>query len=200
MATNNPTNPDAELDCRYWPADVPAPVAPVWRLVSFEQRERPTGTCDLCGHDIAQIFYIQSDDVRRAVGCECINTFLTPDDRNRADLLKRRANRAAKQWREKNPAPRDGETRPQYIDRRMREMDNAMRAYKASLKLDVNKFRMAALRDIKDQFEGVSYAEWCRVASETERNVLDLMYGRLEQQYNANRYDFNRPIWDVRKA
>lgn len=189
------------------PLLLPAPKPTVtWRLSGYNANGH--NSCYLCGHDIKREFHVQSNTgEHRVVGSECIDTLLSPDERNKVELFKRRASRAAKQWKDNLPVRRENETREQYISRRLAEMPNARRAYNAylakSTEITANHTRM--FRECDERLKALF-----KVRSATNReydNLIQKVYFDasnqilldIEKNFTANRFDFVRAPWEVRK-
>ncbi len=187
----------------------------MFHLTGSCQLEKPTGTCDNCGHGIAQLFFIRDDESEKqmTVGSECVNHLLSGQETTSADLLRRRMQRAATQWRNHEPPARYGESRADYINRRAREMGNALRAYKAWAALPRTRTNLLAIEKrifrmnniiVPSSINDESYYIY-RALHEMVLNVIskrqsDRVFRQIERKYNANRYDFiNRSVWDVRK-
>ena len=181
-----------------------------WRFTGVEQRRT---SCELCGHDIAHVYYARSNTgAVIGVGCDCINTLLDPDERGKVELFTRRMNRAAAQWSKKLPAPKDGETRDQYIVRRVTEMGNARAASNAyaaighqgftDARLTARNEHKAELDDLRSKITSNYSAEsnaYMQRISEIENAAIDKLHAQVEAKYKANRFDFNRQAWEVRK-
>lgn len=178
-----------------------------WTFVRYELTESRR-ECDACGTNIKHLYHIANGEQRMVVGSECVNQWTAPDQRGDARAAERRANRAAAQWREKRPAPRDGETRAEYINRRVEEMGNAFaasKAYNAILaKHRAPNLTFVARDMLRRQGKGPNL--WRATREEQDRwheeHVKPLSRNLMQQlvdQYNANPYDFARPLWDVRK-
>lgn len=188
----------------------------MFRLIGATQLEIASGTCENCGHAIAQLFTIQDDETKRVmtVGCECVVHFLSGDAEMTADLLRRRMQRAATQWRKREPAPKYGETRADYINRRVAEMANALTAYKAYavaknpdyIRRSDRFVRSFMKRNGVEKPTDIYSAEYDRyrwlfsaLSSYYQNRKFRSFQDRIAKKHNANPYDFRRPIWDVRK-
>lgn len=170
-------------------------------------------SCELCGHEIRRVFYAKSNTgAVIGVGCDCINTLLDPDERDKVELFTRRMTRAAAQWRKKLPAPKDGETRDQYIARRVTEMGNARSAYDAYVAIGWNGFQcakksaidehQAELTELRNKIVSQYSAEaaaYHKRFSEIESAAIDKLHTGIEGKYKSNRFDYNRSPWEVRK-
>lgn len=184
---------------------VTAPTGNVtWKLVGYIAEG--CDSCGMCGHDIRRVFIIASNTgVVKHVGSECVNHMLNADQRQRVELLDRRTTRAASQWRKKLPAPLDGETRDQYIARRVDEMDHAQAAFKATIAIDFHKYANDQLKAKEASLPpyGERFTKQWATAAEARKQVqiaaYDELHRGIEQKYKANRFDYNRPIWEVRK-
>lgn len=193
----------------------------MFRLASVHQLEKPIGTCENCGHAIAQVFYVHDTDTgaQLAVGSECVVHLLTGEEKQTADLLRKRMQRAAAQWRKNEPARRNREVRTDYINRRVVEMGNALKAYKAwaALMSDprlrqggsaqrASKFAKRFLERCGVEVPKANSSEYLRyytlvrwVSEAYSSHLYDKLHRRIEKQTCANRYDYTRAIWDVRK-
>lgn len=212
-----------------------------WYLAAYYLRDGGCDTCQACGHEIKHVFVIRNHNgAMMNVGSECVNSWLAPDERNKAELIERRTNRASAQWRKKDPKPRDGETRTDYINRRVAEMDNAMKAAKAwgGMFARTSLYELArrslAQKGVEDPSRTLRYsrhtagefdlvnerdghegkyqvscpacqrqeAEHTKARQEYEAARLaeiERITAEFEAKYNANRYDFERVMWQVRK-
>lgn len=174
-----------------------------FKLDSVYQLSKPEATCDNCGHDIAQLFHIHEVDTGRkmTVGSECVSFLLAGQDFASAELMKRRMNRAAAQWRKQQPMPNSGETRTDYINRRVAEMGNALKAH------HVWTAEYATLFQARGTFGGWSTTYDMKVQARGKRLGIyieraDIKWRhlhRIARKLNANPFDFTRPTWDVRK-
>lgn len=98
----------------------------MYRLIRHENGK---GSCEHCGHGLKSLFTIANEDGEQmVVGSECVRHFLAADQQQTVALIERRVKRAGTQWRKQTPPRKPGETRAQYINRRLAEMDNARRA------------------------------------------------------------------------
>lgn len=101
------------------------------RLLDIEYSEQGY-TCESCGHAINWKYTVQLDrGDTKVFGADCAASLLRKRDES---VLGRRLRRAASQWNTRKQTRRDGETREHYINRRVREMANAYRAWKAAVK------------------------------------------------------------------
>lgn len=85
--------------------------------------EAPT-PCESCGHDIKWNYVVRLENgARQTVGSECVKPLCgeTAD----AQRLSKRVRAAERQWKAGSPAPREGESRAEYVNRRLEEMANA---------------------------------------------------------------------------
>lgn len=189
------------------PARIQPPKPVSWRLVYYNPNGR--NSCGLCGHDIKREFHVMSSTgERRIVGSECINTLLSPDERPKVALFKRRVSRAERQWREKLPLARDGESREQYISRRVTEMANARRAFNASLnrttEVTARRERMFAenkqrIQELWDQRRATGSREYDELLQSIYRDAENPILSEIEATYTANRFDFaHKAAWKVR--
>lgn len=189
----------------------------MFRLLYSVQLEKPTASCESCGHAIAQCFYISDENGKQmVVGSECVNTHLSPSDQS-AKKQQQRLSRAAAQWRKQKPEPKDGETRTQYINRRVEEMSNAMGAYRAWAVLFTRgrTFYTVGIERLKAQgiidprvYSFISAPDWAieqrrALACEYDRMVQDeykQFVTEFECAHKANVYDFNQPSYKVAKV
>lgn len=211
-----------------------------WYLAAYYLLDGGCDTCQACGHEIKHVFVIRNHNgAAMNVGSECVNSWLAPDERNKAELIERRTNRAAAQWRKKDPQPRDGETRTDYINRRVAEMDNAMKAAKvwagsfARMSLHSLAGHNLKSQGIEDpyhrrfsphtagEFDLVNEREghegkhsvacpMCQkqvaerdaefaIYRDAVQTEIERITTEFEAKHNANRYDFQRVMWQVRK-
>lgn len=152
-----------------------------WKFVCITQQ---SATCENCGHAIHNVFHIiSSEGTTREVGSECVISVLSPDQTAQAKTAERRLTRAMRQWREQKPVARPNETRDEYIARRLNEMGHAQAAFHAALSTD---------------FFGISNREY-RASKTPMADVFNRLHAEIEQKYAANRFDYNRPSYEVRK-
>lgn len=101
------------------------------RLLGIEYSEQGY-TCESCGHAINWKYTVQLErENTKVFGADCAASILGKRDES---LLARRLRRAASQWNTHKQTRHDGETREGYINRRVREMANAYRAWKVAAK------------------------------------------------------------------
>jgi hypothetical protein len=104
---------------------------PMARLLGIAYSEQGY-TCESCGHAINWKYTVQLDAGNTKIfGSDCAASILGKRDEG---VLARRLRRAASQWNTHKQTHRDGETREHYINRRVAEMANAYRAWKAAVK------------------------------------------------------------------
>lgn len=227
---------------------------PAETLTSINERKRHTWyfagvtteptSCDHCGQAIKNRYHLYNGlGGTMIVGSDCFQHFLNDGESDKATQAVKRMNRAASQWRKQTPKSRDGETREQYISRRVAEMGNAQKAHTAWCgKWGQGSFYWTVDKQVKAQLpyfpqgmeawtfrhwkgdgikqawnvnglhEGTSthdcwlcqqqaavkkaYGEWQHTLHQA---IAETITSEFETQYNANRYDFNRPVWEVRK-
>ena len=166
-------------------------------------------SCQLCGHGIKRLFYVVSNTGEmKIVGSECVESLLGGDYRSEIDLANKCANRAAKQWKDKTPAIREGETRTEYINRRVKEMSNARKAYNAFIakarEIEAARVRLskefdAELRDLWSMRPATD-KEYEALVYKIRRDAAESVLAEIEGAFSANRFDFvGRAVWDVRK-
>jgi hypothetical protein len=179
------------------------------RVYAAEKLNGALPSCDHCGHDIRNVFVIEDESGRiMKVGSDCVMMLIgrteTAADVNR---YQKRLERAARQWRDAKkrrdfPQPLAGETREQYINRRVSEMTNALKAGKA----------WTAYYNAKFQPKGHIGLGWSvtwdmrvekrakRLGIKIERHtVIQRHVQRHAKKWQANPFDFKRPIWDLVK-
>lgn len=129
-------------------------------------------TCRLCGHGIKRLFYVRDlNGATFVVGSECVEALLGVEDKTKVELMTKRTNRAARQWKAQEPRARDGETQVDYINRRVAEMTNARRAYNV----------------------------WLTRIADYRVMTADAVITEIENTYCANRFDFCTTAYKVRK-
>jgi len=178
-----------------------------FRIVGFQHIEGREGdTCEHCGHDIKQVYTIQAEDgTRMRVGCECVVTLTARTAAcTEAMVIDRRFKRACAQWRSNKPLRRDGETRGQYIERRMAEMANAKAAAQAwtaeSVRYFANKRLMYGWADsFAQRVERRLRQTGAYRNVDVARAIYERHVERIARRYGANPFDFMRPMWDVAK-
>lgn len=165
--------------------------------------------CQNCGCMINWRYVITSQDGSMTVGSECARTLCGPAI---ADAMKRRAQRASRQWHDQKPAPRTGESRDVYIERRLAEMGNALAAHKAWILFEragngsnwlrhmyaLNGRARHLFRIPPAVFNGIRFAPGPHEPFPYPR-VKDHMLAVFERRFNASRWDFDRASWDVVK-
>lgn len=193
--------------------------------------------CEHCGTGIVHGFIIQDEfGTQMRVGSQCMQHFVTEDSSSSyaASKLDRRVKRAGNQWRSQKPPRIEGETRKQYINRRVKEMGNAISAAKAfQRKYKGSDFYFAADQVLKGwlgfdyiqesrkwqhrNIDGILNEDYghkneypcpgCRRKDELSQTIQqlkqearDTLYRQFEQEYQANRFDFLKPIWDLKKV
>lgn len=188
-----------------------------FRFLRVEQLATVSSHCENCGHAIAQCYFIEHIDTAQQmrVGCECVVLLLLPGQKISFDLARRRLNRAEAQWTRQVPAPRAGETRDQYINRRIREAGNALDAHKewtATLANDTLE-SMAEQALKKQRYQNPLHYCFGKPPSEETRQqrkgliaawdaLLDIeckaVIRRFEEKWCASHFDFSRPTWEVK--
>lgn len=194
-------------------------------------------TCEHCGHDIAHVYTIRhiQTGVTLRVGSECVLQLLDLNERPVFEREQARRKRAASQWRTQKPAAHEGETREQYIERRVCEMSNALAAFKAwsglfgrgvtLYSLAIKSLQESGVEDpsiygrqphytYPDSREIVNpghegYSHNCPLCQQQEglkkayvemvREEQEAVVRRFEEKHQANRFDFNRAVWNVKK-
>lgn len=162
------------------------------------------------------------------VGSDCVIQLVqSPDVIKSVQRQTARYKRATRQWKAQKPPAKPDETREQYINRRVLEMGNALTAFRHSPELQYTKLRKVAAERLAERgivyplsephylVEGVcmeghekSYVV-CPRCNEIERkqksywqaecDELEKLRNEFDAKYQANRFDWNRAIWDVRK-
>lgn len=194
--------------------------AVVFTVVGYQEVEH-LRACDNCGHEIKRLYTIKGAGQRHVVGSECVIILC---GRAAVDRTERRAKRAATQFRKNTPPARPGETKADYVNRRVREMANAMTAYKAFLSFERGAFEHQSFKlarraariwklphEVNDRFRWVA----CRCQDWEHNGVLlpnlcnrhlrlhqlrAHYMRRIARKYGANVYDFDRPAWEVAKV
>jgi hypothetical protein len=183
----------------------------MFKLVHAYVAEKSNGaylSCDHCGHDIRNVFVIEDENRRiMKVGSDCV-MMLTARTEASADVnrYQNRLERAVRQWREAKkrrdfPQPMVDETREQYINRRVGEMANALKAGKAWTAHYNAKFQP------KGHIGNWSWTWDMRVEQRAKRlgikierhTVIQRHIQRHAKKWQANPFDFKRPIWDLVK-
>ncbi len=87
-------------------------------------------SCESCGHTpINNLYFVQLDTGKEIiVGAECAEKLLGYSS---SVLLTRYINAAKREWKQQKPAPKEGETREDYLTRRVAEKLNARKAWQA---------------------------------------------------------------------
>lgn len=169
-----------------------------WKFVSHYEGAH---TCENCGHDIKQCFVIESDaGAQMVVGSDCVESFLAPEHQPTFKTYERRRKRAESQWRKNIPEKREGETRSEYVARRISEMGNAKKAYKAWAEISNNRrlgketVASIALRRLEERGEtapaqryGDAWWAWSEKVRREENAILD---EKISIPLNANRHDY----------
>lgn len=184
----------------------------MFKLVKVYTVEKLNGaypSCDHCGHDIRNIFVIEDKSGKQMkVGSDCVIQ-LTARTQAHTDSVRwqARIERAAAQWRDAKkklhyPQPLSGETREQYINRRINEMSRALDAGKAWSMHYSQKFQS------KGHIGGWSWT-WdmkveqraARMGVKIERTqIIRRHLERYAKKFNANIFDMQRPIWELVKV
>lgn len=143
-----------------------------------------TGTsCASCGHAIRWLYTVRLDtEVEMVVGSDCAMALLSKEE---ADQLRKRARAAAAQWRKKEPGPLPGESREDYINRRIAEMSHAFKAWQVYVALLTEQgggMRTIVMRILKEHH--------IPLTEENIRGGISDYYRVIEQRYGANRFDF----------
>ena len=183
-----------------------------YRVVNVYIAEKMNGaypSCDHCGHDIRQVYVIADEaGAQMQVGSDCVRMLTARTEAYAtAERWEKRFSRAASQWRAAQskpnyPQPMAGESREQYINRRVHEMARGLAAGKA-WHAHYNKMFQAR------GHIGLIYARmWdLKVVLRAERlgltiertAVIRRHAERHARRWNANPFDFRRPIWELIK-
>ena len=181
-------------------------------------------SCASCGTPIHNCFVIETDEGGEiTVGSECAITLLGAFGvRTHETDIKR----AMREWRKQQPAPHEGETREDYITRRLAEREHAKRAWQAWQAMKTRDAfgashrntarRRLAARGIRDPYDVaythrrihdvrddncalcLSLTEEFRVWPQLLAQEEEAMAAEIEQRYRANRADFvGVPAWRV---
>lgn len=106
----------------------------MWVCTTVEHVGGQGSSCQHCGHGIKNVFYIRNVETGATmeVGSECVKHFVTlPDEVFSAKRREARVKRAIRQWNANKELRKPGETREEFINRRVREMANALAAFSA---------------------------------------------------------------------
>ena len=214
---------------------------PAFVILNVYLLEETVKSCDHCGHSIKQCYEIVETETNRqmTVGSDCVVhlTSSSIDFENKVKITEKRFKRASAQWRSQKPPKKENETRVEYINRRLVEMDNALKAAKPWIakfaKTSIHLMARDRLSDMgiyvadsriwgitthtltypyerlnsENGHVGSSYScpacervkVWNKAYDQLVREETEKIYQEHEQQYQANRFDFNQTIWNVRK-
>jgi hypothetical protein len=158
--------------------------------------------CDHCGHSIRVLCEIEHAETgqRMTVGTDCVRSFVSPPQAETAERVAKRYQRAARQWRSKMPLPLEGETREQYIARRVSEMGNALPAGRewmhwAAKSVPDRCFRINARAR---RWFGLGYQHNPYYWPFDYPVINSRKHQRIERKYGANRFDYTRPMWELK--
>lgn len=176
-------------------------------------------SCQSCGHTpINNLYFIRTDQgTELIVGTECAEKLLGYSS---ATVLARYVNAAKREWKAQKPAPRENETREDYLTRRVAEKLNARKAWQAWKEIERgyycgwSGFRAVARRRLAErgihQPEHYAHTPFCWGHTESyitcpacqpgieadkayEQALKDesaQMVREVEAQYQANAWDF----------
>ena len=177
-----------------------------WHLTGYHYLETGVDSCQLCGHPIKQLYYVATaDGHHKTVGSECVRGLLADDTRYTVGLIEKRAKRAARQWKDAKPAPKDGESKGDYVNRRVAEMANALSAYRVYGKRarEIDKAYKALCKQHADESRALFLAgdveAQSAVYTRLWHEASELIFAEIEASCGANRFDFHRAVWEVRK-
>ena len=183
------------------------------KLLAIEYTEQGY-TCESCGHAINWKYTVQLDTGNTKIfGSDCAASLLGRRDES---LLGKRLRRAAAQWTTQKQARRDGETREHFINRRVREMANAYRAWKAALKAAYYPEPAEIIAELLHRpveelpiAPGETYASALRHVDlhpsheETARAIaklLDAHCQKIDEVYGANSIDWRgKPAYQIKR-
>lgn len=184
-----------------------------WTCVSVEHNEAGDG-CENCGAGIKNIFVARSNTgATLRVGSECIQTLVSGSSSAKEivviDVLTKRLNRAISQWRKQLPSALPNETREQYINRRVAEMGNAWKAYRALCALPRETFGYSWKRDEKDKRIVERYLRMNGVNDPKFRKSFSDCYTReekdaywidkeIQERYSTLRIELSRDLQEKR--
>jgi hypothetical protein len=169
--------------------------------------------CQNCGHDIKEKYTVESESGETLiVGSECVKTLTG----KQGAAITKRVLRAARQWRDRKPAPLPDESREDYIERRVSEMANAMKAYEAHTLLRKQGNWLRYYNRLERTWRALCHVtrEWVNTLPDgrpaafgSRQYSAVLCYSRVDshalkhiaRRHKANPFDFNRPGWEVVK-
>lgn len=201
--------------------DTSAQVTVIWKFVGvIEER----GSCEMCGHEIRWAYIVTSSDgAMRKVGSDCIWHFVTGDERTKAERAVKRYERAKREWntwqkfvngdlatrrelRGKAPRAKHGETRSEYIERRVKEMANAKKGFALALSvfdrrggatlgwgkrfrqmISDGEITVPEVRDYRDE----GYFDYQRIVSFYETIYYNNIRAEIEAKTGSNRFDWS---------
>ena len=165
-------------------------------------------TCENCGHDIKQCFVIEADNgAQMIVGSDCVESFLSADNRDAFKTYETRRKRAESQWRKNVPEKKENETRAEYVARRIEEMGNARKAYKVWAAISDRRSRnfqsVAKLALLRLEQKGITSPEkrygedwwkWSEIVRQEENAIFDEL---ISIPQKANRHDYMNSWYKV---
>jgi hypothetical protein len=175
--------------------------------------------CDNCGHAIKTVYYAKSSTGEtRKFGSECILTLGDPSQKTQIEKTEKRIKTAAAQWRKQTPAPLANETRESYIQRRFIEMGNAWNGYKMFLATPRKEWayewtarhqrvlnRLLRINGVvtPDAKNYSVHSEFANARHKIEHEICERqnkrVHARIERLTGANRFDYWRASWEVKK-
>lgn len=190
-----------------------------FEFVGFEQLESVASHCENCQHPIAALYFLRHRETGNQirVGSECVLELLTDGQEITFENTRARARRAVDQLRRGNPPPKPGETPAQYINRRVMEQANALKAhhdwtsllaqYENPADLVSDRLKKKGIRnpdfDFFSRNQTPEQIEARRLARETYESAKVTEWAAViaehEEKYKANYYDFNQMTWQVNK-
>lgn len=165
-------------------------------ICTGSQYSETSHSCEHCAHGINNLFFIRNTETGACmvVGSDCVQHFCSVEGVASAAKLSKRITRANRQWRENKPARRENETKEAYVNRRLVEMANAMKAFNAWQALFQNRtVSIWSITRKRLQEKGLPQT------GDNAHAEQIAFYSEFEATHQANMFDFNRAIWDVRK-
>lgn len=152
-------------------------------------------SCEHCTHGINNLFFIRNTETGASmtVGSDCVQHFCSQEGTASAAKLSKRITRANRQWRDNKPAKREGESKETYVNRRLLEMGNALKAFNAWQAIWQRGASIWSITRKRLADKGLP-----QTGDNAHAEQL-AFYAEFEAQHQANMFDFNRPIWDVKK-
>lgn len=192
-----------------------------WKIVASYYTE-DGDSCEHCGHAIKEVFVITNGTVTMNVGSDCVVNLVSPLERSASELITKRMSRAASQFRKNEPAAKQGETRTEYINRRVAEMANAFKAYNVwvtySVKQRTNPKRwqfsgkvatrfLCSIGIVEPKVSTAEYEEslrysflWHEIVTAYDKKASKRLFAKIDKLCGSNSYDYvNHSITKIRK-